>query len=113
MFKGNSILDDEDLQSLYGRKAQDSDNYLQTLSSRLICTSLQPREWPQVQKSKLEWELFEKGFRNGSARESLKEKAPLMQQDIVLVPCNPGLSKHWFLLEKENQIVPIIFMGLL
>ena len=85
----------------------------QTLSSRLICTSLQPREWPQVQKSKLEWELFEKGFRNGSARESLKEKAPLMQQDIVLVPCNPGLSKHWFLLEKENQIVPIIFMGLL
>ena len=28
MFKGNSILDDKDLQSLYGRKAQDSDNYL-------------------------------------------------------------------------------------
>ena len=28
MFKGNRILDDKDLQSLYGHKAQDSDNYL-------------------------------------------------------------------------------------
>ena len=32
----------------------------------------------------------------------------LMGQDIVLVPCKPGLSKHWFLLlvlPKEKQIL--------
>ena len=31
-----------------------------------------------------------------------------MGQDIVLVPCTPGLSKHWFLLvvlPKEKQIL--------
>ena len=31
-----------------------------------------------------------------------------MEQDIVLVPCNPGQSKHWFLLvalPEEKQIL--------
>lgn len=33
-----------------------------------------------------------------------------MEQDIVLVPCNPGQSKHWFLLvvlHKEKQILDL------
>ena len=47
-------------------------------------------------------------WRRGSVQEYLKGKAPLMGQDIVLVPCTPGLSKHWFLLvvlPKEKQIL--------
>ena len=56
----------------------------------------------------LGWESFEKGFSKGSVQQSLKGKAPLMEQDIVLVPCNPGQSKDWFLLvvlPKEKQIL--------
>ena len=42
------------------------------------------------------WKSFEKGCRKGSVQEYLKGKTPLMKQDMV--PCNPGLSKYWFLL---------------
>ena len=37
-----------------------------------------------------------------------------MEQDIVLVPCNPGQSKHWFLLvvlPKEKQILVLDSMA--
>ena len=47
------------------------------------------------------------GVRRKPAKELLRGKAPLLEQDVILVPCNPGTSKHWFLvvLIKEKQIV--------
>lgn len=62
----------------------------------------------------LEWETFEKGFSKGLVQEYFKGKAPLMEQDIVLVPCNPGQSKHWFLLvvlPKEKEILVLASMA--
>lgn len=109
MFQGNSILDDQDLQRLYGRKAQDSDNYLTNFVIEAYLHLIATKGMATgIKVEVLEWELFEKGFKNGSAQESLKEKVPLMEQDIVLVPCNPDQSKHWFLLvvlPKEMQIL--------
>ena len=46
----------------------------------------------------LGWERFERVVGRKPAQEILQGKAPLMQQDIVLVPCNPRGSQHWFLL---------------
>ena len=48
----------------------------------------------------------------GTSQQSqvLKDKAPILQQDVILVPCNPGRSEHWFLLvvlPKEQKIVPL------
>ena len=54
------------------------------------------------------WESFEKGFSQGPLQELVKGKAHLMEQDVMLVPCNPGQSKHWFLLAvlpREKKII--------
>ena len=109
IFKGNSVIDDNDRQSLYGQKTQDEDNYLSNFVIEAYLQLIASKGMSQGTKVEfLGWESFEKGFSKGSVQEYLKGKAPLMEQDIVLVPCNPGLSKHWFLLvvlPKEKQIL--------
>ncbi|XP_074621358.1 uncharacterized protein LOC141879906 [Acropora palmata] len=109
IFKGNSVIDDNDRQSLYGQKTQDEDNYLSNFVIEAYLQLIASKGMSQGTKVEfLGWESFEKGFSKGSVQEYLKGKAPLMEQDIVLVPFNPGLSKHWFLLvvlPKEKQIL--------
>ena len=54
------------------------------------------------------WESFKKGFSQGPLQELLKQKPPLMEQDVILVAYNPGQKKHWFLLvvlPREKKIV--------
>lgn len=56
----------------------------------------------------LGWERFERAVGRKPAQEILYDKAPLMQQDIVLVPCNPLGTQHWFLLAvlpKDHEIL--------
>ena len=53
--------------------------------------------------SRSEWDLYV----NRLGPEAVKGKAPLLEQDIVLVPLNPGVSKHWSLLvvkPKEKEM---------
>ena len=106
-FKGNSVIYDN-LQSLYGQKTKDEDNYLTNFVIEDYLELIASKGMSQGTKVEfLGWESFEKGFSKGSVQEYLKGKAPLMEQDIVLVPCNPSVRKHWFLLvlPKEKQIV--------
>lgn len=46
----------------------------------------------------LEWEKFEKCIGKRPLKDILKGKVPLLQQELVFVPCNPGSTCHWFLL---------------
>lgn len=114
-FKGNSIIYDNDLQSLYGQKTQDEDNYLTNFVIEAYLQLITIKGMSQGTKAEfLEWETFEKGFSKGLVQEYFKGKAPLMEQDIVLVPCNPGQSKHWFLLvvlPKEKEILVLASMA--
>ena len=58
----------------------------------------------------IEWEKFETCIGNKPAKQVLKDKAPILQQDVILVPCKPGRSEHWFLLvvlPKEQKIVAL------
>ncbi|PFX23510.1 hypothetical protein AWC38_SpisGene11949 [Stylophora pistillata] len=106
MFKGNSTLDDKDLQSLYGRKAQDSDNYLTNFVIEAHLHLIPTKGMATGTKVEiLEWELFEKGFRNGSTQESLKGKAPLMEWDIIRVPCNRGQSTKGEATKQELSLL--------
>lgn len=108
-FKGNSLIDMGDLVALRGCQPTSQENYLTNfviegyLSLIAKEGSLQGKEveW-------LGWECFEKAVGRQPAAEILKRKAPLLAQDIILVPCNPGQSKHWFLiavLPKQHQIL--------
>lgn len=45
----------------------------------------------------LSWEEFERGVDNKTAAEVTKGKGPLLEQDMIFVPCNQH-SLHWYLL---------------
>ena len=38
------------------------------------------------------------------AKQVLKGKSPILNQDLVFVPCNGGNSKHWFLLVVQPPL---------
>ena len=91
-----------------GKKTKDEYHYLTNFVIEDYLELIASKGMSQGMKVEfLGWESFEKGFSKGSVQEYLNGKAPLMEQDIVLVPCNPSLRKHWFLLvlPKEKQIV--------
>ena len=64
-----------------------------------------------LQGSKVEcigWECFEKAVGRQPPKDVITHNAPLLQQDIVIVPCNSENSQHWFLLAllpKQFQIL--------
>lgn len=108
-FQGSSMIDRLDLESLYGGKPREEDNYLTNFVIeaylQLIATASRSKG---LNIETLGWEAFEKGFGNKPMKDLLKGKALLTEQDAVLVPCNPGLSKHWFLLvvlPKEKRVL--------
>ena len=48
------------------------------------------------------------------AKDVVRGKAPLLEQDVVLVPCNLQEGKHWFLLalfSKEKEILVLDSMA--
>ena len=64
-FKGNSVIDDNDLQSLYGqkKKTQDKDNYLINFVIEAYLQLIASIGMSQGTKVEfLGWESFEKGF---------------------------------------------------
>ena len=108
-FKGRSVLDDQDLQRLYGCKPCDEDNYLTNFAIEAYLHLIANEGISNGMKVELfGWESFEKGFSQGPLQELVKGKAHLMEQDMILVLCNPGQSKHWFLLAvlpREKKII--------
>ena len=108
-FTGNQIIDNRDLESLYGGKANDEDNYLtnfviEAYLKLIACES----SLKGVKVEILGWEEFEKWDKAEHSNSILEGKANLMEQDFILVPVNPGQSKHWTLLvvhPKKKEIV--------
>ena len=110
-FQGSSMIDWLDLESLYGHrgKPREEDNYLTNFVIEAYLQLIANTSHSKGLKIEtLGWEAFEKGFGNKPMKDLLKGKALLTEQDAVLVPCNPGLSKHWFLLvvlPKEKRVL--------
>jgi hypothetical protein len=103
-FKGSSILDDRDIQSLYDCKACNEENYLTNFTIEAYLSLVSSAAVAKgVKVEYLGWELFERGFSKSPVKELLKGKAPLLEQDLILVPGNPGKSEHWFLLAVRPQ----------
>jgi len=108
-FEGNKVIDSRDLVALRGGRPTSEENYLTNfvIESYLDLIAKQGA----LQGSKVEcigWECFEKAVGRQPAKDVLTRNAPLLQQDIVLVPCNSGNSRHWFLLAllpKQFQIL--------
>lgn len=103
------MIDMQDLESLYGCKPREEDNYLTNFVVEAYLQLIQTASLSKgLNVEILGWEAFEKEFGKKPNRDILKGKGPLMNQDVVLVPCNPGNSKHWFLLvvlPKEKELL--------
>ena len=106
------IIDTTDLEGVLGGKPQDKDNYLSNFIIDAYLNLLKEKSPVIVEVT--EWEKFETCIGNKPAKQVLKDKAPILQQDVILVPCNPGRSEHWFLLvvlPKEQKIVALDSMA--
>lgn len=98
---GNNIVDVKDLEALLGGRTRDEDNYLNNFVIDWYLNTLAKNVSAEFKVECIEWEKFEKGIGTGkpaATKKALKGKASILAQDIVLVPCNPDGSKHWFLL---------------
>lgn len=107
-FKGSNLTDKEDLQGLIGGNTTDKENYLNNFIIDEYLKLLAAEASAQGLKAEtIGWEPFEKAAGLKPPSNILKGKAPLLEQDIVLVPLNPGQSEHWSLLvvkPKEREM---------
>ena len=110
-----SIIDETDLEALLGGHTLDEDNYLSNFIIEAYVSLLINNMSTKSKVDVIEWEKFEKGIGGSKpVKKVLKGKAPLLAQDVVLVPCNADQSEHWFLLlvlPKEKTIVALDSMA--
>ena len=103
-FKGNALIDEKDLEGLIGGNTTDEENYLSNFIIDEYFQLLATEACAQVlQAEAIGWDTFEKVVGHRPANNILKGKAPLVEQDIVLIPLNAGLSKHCSLLVVKAQ----------
>ena len=107
-FKGSTLIDKKDLQGLIGSNTLDEENYLSNyIVDEYLQVLVTEASSKGLKADTIRWETFEKIVSVNPANYVLKGTAPLLDQDIVLVPLNPGQSKHWSLLvykPKERTI---------
>ena len=102
------IIDGKDLEGLLGGKPREKDNYLNYFAIDAYLHLLKEKSPGNVEV--IEWEKFEHSIGYKAAKQVLKDKAPILEQDVVLVPSNRGSSEHWFLLlvlPKEQKVVAL------
>ena len=95
---------------LSGGNTTDEENYLSNFINEYFQLLATEASVQGLQAEAIGWDTFEKVVGHRPANNILKGKAPLLEQDIVLVPLNPGLSKDWSLLvvkPKEKKMFVI------
>jgi len=110
-FGGDQLITNVDIRSLYGNSPSIQGRWLSNFVIdgyfKLLKTSLHSSNDLKVEV--LSWEEFERSV--GSTRPIdtiLQGKEKLLEQDLILIPCNTQGSLHWFLLvvyPKQQSIV--------
>lgn len=96
-FQGNGILDDQDLKSLIGGHKNSKENYSTNFVIDEYLTILKATT---KKVSVISWEIIEKFV----VKRILAQNENLLNQDLILVPCNSTNSEHWYLLVVFPQI---------
>lgn len=114
-FQGSSTIDTTDLVSLRGCSPTSEENHLTNFVIEGYLELIAKQTAVSGQKvDSIGWERFEKSAGRQPAKDVLRGKAALLEQDVVLVPCNSQESKHWFLLTllpKKKEIVVLDSMA--
>ena len=98
-FKGKGIISHSDLNSLQGGHVRAEDNFLNNFVIDTYLEVLQAARADGLKVVVFSWEAFEKS----AVKLLLTGKGKLLEQDIILAPCNPVGSEHWFLLAVFPQ----------
>jgi hypothetical protein len=106
-FGGSQLITGLDLQGLYGSSPSSQGKYLSNfiIDEYLRMLSIQPGN---LKVEVLTWEEFERSVGNKPAHAIVQGKADLLDQDLILVPCNRWGSQHWLLLAvypKQRSMV--------
>ena len=89
-FKGSSMIDKKDLAALAGGHTQDEENYLTNFAVDEYLNLLATKSIEEGLKVEtIEWEKYEKGIGKKPAKDILKGKADILNQDIVFGTVQP------------------------
>lgn len=109
-FHGSNLISMNDLQSLVGNVDNQQDKWLTNFVIdeylKLIQSASQEKD---VKVKTLSWEIFEKGESSLVAKHLQQDESPFTQ-DLILIPCNPTNSTHWFLLAvlPKKKLVTVL-----
>ena len=104
-FGGGSLINFNDLRGLFGNSEKQEDNWLSNFVIDTYLSLIQSGD-TKINLLTLSWELFEKGKTYTIASYLTTKNA--LNQDLILIPCNPIQSSHWYLLAvfpKEKLVV--------
>lgn len=99
-----------DLQSLIGNSVNLQDKWLTNFVIDDYISLIQSASHDKdVKVQTVPWEIFEKGKSSLVAKHLQQDNESPFTQDLILVPCNPIHSEHWFLLavlpKKKSVII--------
>ena len=99
----SSLIDSNDLKSLHGHGKTSEDKWV---SNFVVDRYLELLKLASVNvpMEVVAWEIFEKGVGAVPAKEVLKGISNILNQDLLLVPCNIDSSHHWFLLVVQPPL---------
>jgi len=96
-FCGSNLINENDIQGLIGNHQIAQDNWLSNfvIDNYLELVKLQCAD-KGIKVQTIKFEIFEKGSIPFIVKKI--DSCKLLEQDLILVPCNPTGSDHWFLL---------------
>ena len=109
-FGGDPLITNADIRSLYGNSTSIQGRWLSNFVIdgylKLLKSSLHPSNNLKIEV--LSWEEFQRSVGTRLIDTILQGKKKLLEQDLILTPCNTQGSLHWFLLvvyPKHQSIV--------
>ena len=106
-FKGITLLNFQDLKELSGRGAKSSDNWLSNFVIDEYLSLISSQAASNVKT--VPWEKFDT-YSDEKIAEELEGNGSFNEHNLIILPCNPGRSHHWFLiavLPKLNLVVAL------
>ena len=111
VFGGSStLINTNDLKSLHGHGKTSEDIWVSNFVIDRYLELLKQAS-ANVQMEVITWEKFEKGVGAVPAKQVLKGISNILNQDLLVIPCNIDSSHHWFLLVVQpiSRSVPLNF----
>ena len=112
-FGGSPLITSEDLRGLYGISSSSQGRWLSNFIIDAYLGLLKATVNEGLKVEVISWEQFERGVSNIPA-DTILQGQVLHGLDLILVPCNSQMSKHWFLLvvyPKQRCIVTLDSMS--